>query len=351
MDNLKLNVSFLRKRVPNLTIAAKEKGLRPATVSNLCTGKTPVGRAEVRTLAALAELAECKIDDLLIRGNEVHMIETGIKALDFLAPITSGGINGFIARPGMGQLVLLAEIFFRLRKKDYTTVLLMPRFDSPNLKEVKESSSILCQDIDSAYEEIMDVRENQEVLLAVDRSLVVSGELYSLLDKLEMPEGKTITTFLIDPTGEVVDEELPYGPLDTLLIFDAELVSRKLFPAVNPVSSTSVITEGAQLNKKHLYLHQKKQKIMRRYRELRFLVSAFGLEKLQLSDKEIYHRGERLETYLTQPFFITEPFTKKEGVSVPLSVTLDDISGILDGKVDDIKTDRLFNIGSLNEVI
>ncbi|WP_042146411.1 ATP synthase subunit B [Paucisalibacillus sp. EB02] len=350
MDNIKLNVSFLRKRVPNLTIAAKEKGLRPATVSNLCTGKTPVGRAEVRTLVALAELAECKIDDLIIRDNEVQMIETGIKALDFLAPITRGGINGFIARPGMGQLVLLAEIFYRLRDKDFTTVLLIPYLDSPDLKEVKETSNILSQDTNSAYKKIIDVKENQDVVLAVDRSLVVSGEIYSLLEKLKLPKEKTITTFLIDPTGEAVDEELPYGPLDTIWHFDAELVSRKLFPAINPVSSTSVITEGAQLDKKHFNLQQRARKIMRRYRELRFLVNAFGYDKLQFPDKEIYNRGLRLESYLTQAFFVSEPFTKKNGASVSLSDTLEDVSRILDGQLDEVNNDRLLYIGSLYHI-
>src|SRR5690606_15427617 len=196
MENVKLNVSFLRRRVPNLTIAAKEKGLRPATVSNLCTGKTPVGRAEVRTLVALAELAECKVDDLLIRGNQVQMIETGIKVLDFLAPITKGGINGFIARPGMGQLVLLAEIFYRLQEKNYATVLIVHSFESPDLKELKESSNTIGENIESAYRGIMDIPENHDIALAADRSLVVSGEIYSLLEKLKLPEGTTITTFL-----------------------------------------------------------------------------------------------------------------------------------------------------------
>lgn len=351
MDNLTLNVSLLRSRVPNLTIAAKEKGLRPATVSNLCTGKTPVGRAEVRTLVALAELAECKIDDLIIRGNEVQLIETGIKALDFLAPITRGGINGFIARPGMGQIVLLAELFYRFRKKNYITILLMPNFDNPDLKEVKESSDILCQNIEDIIKELMDLTIEHDVVLAADRSLVISGDIYTLLDTLKLPEGKTITTFLFDPTGEVVDEKLPYGPLDTKLIFDAELVSRKLFPAVNPVSSTSIITEENGLDRKHLLLQQKARKIMRRYRELRFLVNAFGFEKLQLRDKDIYIRGQRLEAYLTQIFFVAEPFTKKKGTSVPLSNTLDDINRILEGQMDSVNTERLLNIGSLIEVI
>lgn len=351
MDKLKLNVSLLRSRVPNLTIAAKEKGLRPATVSNLCTGKTPVGRAEVRTLVALAELAECKIDDLIIRGNEVQMIETGIKAIDYLAPITRGGINGIIARPGMGQLVLLAEIFYRLRKKNFTTILLMPDLNSPDLKEVKETSDFLCQDIENTYKEIIELYGKQDIILAADRSLVITGEIYSLLEKLSLPEGQAITTFLIDPTGEAVDEELPYGPLETVLHFDAELLSRKLFPAINPVSSTSVIMEGAQLGQKHLTLQQKARKIMRRYRELRFLVNSFGFETLHYHDKEIYKRGERLEAYLSQRFFVAEPYTKKAGTTVSLADTIEDVHRILDGQLDDMPVEQLFYIGSLSEVM
>lgn len=350
MDNLTLNVTLLRSRVPNLTVAAKEKGLRPATVSNLCTGKTPVGRAEVRTLVALAELADCKLDDLIIRTNKVEMIETGIKSVDFLAPVTRGGINGFIARPGMGQLVLLAELFFRFQKKDYTTVLFMPNFESPDLKEVIESSDILCQKSEDVIKEVMHSTKKQDIILAADRSLVITGEIYSLLEKLQLPEGKMITTLLIDPTGEVVDEELPYGPLDTMLVFDAELVSRKRLPAVNPIFSTSIITEESELEKQHLDLLQKARKILRRYRELRFLVSAFGLDKLHDNDKQIYNRGQRLEAYLTQPFFVAEPFTKRKGTFVPLSNTLDDVHSILDGQLDQIDMNKILNIGSLVEI-
>ena len=90
MENIRLNVSLLRRRVPNLTSAARDVGLRPATVSNLCTGKIPVGRAEVRTMVALAELAQCSLDELILRGENVEMIETKIKTLDLFAPIVKG---------------------------------------------------------------------------------------------------------------------------------------------------------------------------------------------------------------------------------------------------------------------
>ncbi|GGA67814.1 ATP synthase beta subunit C-terminal domain-containing protein [Ornithinibacillus halotolerans] len=349
MENLTLNVALLRKRVPNLTVAAKEKGLRPATVSNLCTGKTPVGRAELRTIVALAELAECKIDDLIIRGHEMKMIETGIKIVDFFSPITRGGINGFIARSGMGQLVLLAEILYRLKKENYTTMLFMPDTSSPELKEVIESSDILIRNLTSAFEAIPNLNGN--VILAADKSLVATGEIYSLLDKLNAIDGLSTTTFLVDPTGEAVDEELPYGPLDSHIVFDTELISRKLFPAINPISSTSMITENNENDKKHMELLQKARKILRRYRELRFLVNAFGFDRLQFADKEIYKRGERLEAYLTQRFFVAEPYTKKKGASISLGVVLDDVNRIIDGQVDELSSEKLLYIGSLNEVM
>ncbi|GAF23001.1 ATP synthase beta chain [Bacillus sp. JCM 19047] len=81
---LRLNVAFLRKKVPNLTVAAKEIGLRPATVSNLCTGKIPLEKAEVQTLAKLASLAGCLMDDLVLSDDKLRLVETGIKAIDFL---------------------------------------------------------------------------------------------------------------------------------------------------------------------------------------------------------------------------------------------------------------------------
>src|ERR687888_2512123 len=99
-DLLRLNVPLLRRRVPNLSAAARSIGLRPATVSDLCTGKIPVGRAEVRTLVGLSTLAGCSLDDLVLRGTATGMLETGIKAVDLLAPLVRDGVAGLIARPG-----------------------------------------------------------------------------------------------------------------------------------------------------------------------------------------------------------------------------------------------------------
>lgn len=345
MEGLRLNVSLLRRRVPNLTTAAKSVGLRPATVSNLCTGKIPVGRSEVRTLVALASLAECSLDELIIRGEKIEMIETKIKTLDLFAPLAKGGTIGLVARHGMGQLVLLSELFFRLKKDDFTTILLIPNGNYPELNDVTENTDFIAHTINEVYEEIAVKGKTSEIAFAADRRNVVTGEIYDLQERLQGIGITTVTTFLVDLTGEAVDEDLPYGPLETLWQFDADLSARHKFPAVNPIYSTSSVLEGAHLDQNHLTTQQRAQKLLRRYRELRSLVNVRGLEHLPAAEIQTFKRGERLEAYLTQPFYVAEAFTGQKGESVALSDTINDVRKILDGVTDSIEADQLSYIG------
>ncbi|MDR6122023.1 F-type H+-transporting ATPase subunit beta [Bacillus sp. SLBN-46] len=343
MDHLRLNVELLRKRVPNLTVAAASVGLRPATVSNLCTGKIPLARAEVRTLVTLADLAECTVDDLIIRGLDAEMLETGIKVIDLFAPLTLGGTIGFVARPGMGQLVVLAEMFHRMNINGLETFFLKPNEDAVGLSDVINETKHVCHSVEEAFDKMVNMSK-QTIFLAADRQMVLTGEIYDLVEKLK-DAGVTPTTFLVDLRGEAVDEQDPFGPLDTLLQFDAELVSRKIYPAINPLHSTSVLIEGATLSKVHLHTQQQAKKVLRRYRELRFL----GTERIPASERETYHKGLRLEAYFTQPFLITEPFTKKKGVSVSSQTTVTDVQRILKGEMDDVEVEALFYIGQLKK--
>ncbi|HWL23801.1 MAG TPA: helix-turn-helix domain-containing protein [Ureibacillus sp.] len=347
LDDLRLNVSLLRRKVPNLTSAAKQVGLRPATVSNLCTGKIPVGRAEVRTLVALASLANCSLDDLIIRGEKIEMIETKIKTLDLFAPLAKGGTVGLVARPGMGQMVVLAELIYRLRNEGNKTVLLMPTGEHKGLDELVENVEFITNSIDETYERIAAIGGDQDIMFVADRTHVITGGILQLQEKLQGIGIHSVTTFLVDLTGEVVDEELPYGPLETLWQFDADLAARHRYPAVSPLGSTSSVLEGAHIDQEHFTIQQKALKLLRRYRELRSLVNVSGIERIPTSEIQTYQRGERLEAYLTQPFYIAEPFTKKTGESVSLQDTLKDVNEILNGAFDTKDVTELDFIGSL----
>lgn len=346
-DELQLNVPLLRRRVPNLTTAAKEAGLRAATVSNLCTGKIPVGRAEVRTLVALAALAGCSLDELIIRGSGARMIETGIKALDLLAPVVRGGTVGFVARPNMGQLVLLAECMLRLRRRGFATLFWNPGSDAPGIEHVKSQTEWTYDTQEEIYRAITELREEKDILLGVDRSKVLSGELLSLRESLKEVGARPITIALVDIQCEAVDEDVAYGPLDTLWKFDAELIGRKLYPAIDPVLSTSTVLEGAHLDAVHLATQQRARKLLRRYRELSFLVNSQGFDKISDIDLQSYRRGERLEAYLAQPFYVSEPYTNKPGEWLTLYETIEDAKRILDGEFDAIEASELCFKGRL----
>lgn len=353
-DELQLNVSLLRRRIPNLTTAARAAGLRPATVSNLCTGKIPVGRAEVRTLAILASLANCSIDELIIRGSGATMIETGVKVLDLLAPVVRGGTVGLVASYGMGQLVMLAELFNRVKRRGYTTILWEPLYEDEDKFQIKNGiadvlpqSDFICGSMEEVFERVATLRSEHDVILGADRATVISGELQVLRERLNEAGARPLTVALVDTRFNAPDEDVPYGPLDTLLRFDADLTSRGFFPAVDPVVSTSTVLEGAQLEATHLMIQQRARKLLRRYRELRFLVDNQGLEKLPETDVQTYHRGKRLEAFLTQPFYVAEPYTKKLGEWLSLQETLDSVRRIMDGAADEIEPDKLFFIGNL----
>ncbi|SEM11515.1 F-type H+-transporting ATPase subunit beta [Mesobacillus persicus] len=347
MENLRLNVPLLRRRVPNLTSAARSVGLRPATVSNLCTGKIPVGRSEVRTLVALASLAQCTLDELILRGETVEMIETKIKTLDLFAPIVKGGTVGLVARPGMGQLVVLTELFYRLTREGYKTIFLKPQENYPELSDTISEVDIVVDSIEKAFEDIKAVGGSHDVIFAADRSHVLTGEIYDLQQKIEEAGVQSVTTFLLDLKGASVDEDLPYGPLETLWQFDADLSARHKYPAVNPIYSTSSVLEGAHLDQTHLTIQQRAQKLLRRYRELRSLVNVKGIDGIPASEIQVFNRGERLEAYLTQPFYVAETFTGQKGESVELETTINDVRKIIDGGTDSKELEKLNFIGSL----
>ncbi|WP_114569730.1 ATP synthase beta subunit C-terminal domain-containing protein [Exiguobacterium flavidum] len=348
MDDLQLNVRLLRSRVPNLTVAAKGAGLRPATVSNLCTGKIPVGRAEVRTIVTLATLAKCSLDELIIRGEKKDMIQTNIKTLDLFAPIVKGGTVGLIARPKMGQLVVLIELFHRLKKEGLRTILLSPENHHPEIEDLVDLSDITARSIDEAIRALSDLSRENDVLFVADRSHVVSGDLYDLEAALPEHSKDRITTFLLDLTGGAMDEELPYGPLDTVWHFDPDLSARHLYPAVNPVLSTSSLLEGGLLDPQHVTLKLEAQKLLRRYRELRSIVQVRGIDGIPSSDQSVYARGERLEAYLTQPFYVAEDFTGIKGESVSFDETARDVRKILDGSADSLPVKSLAFTGQLS---
>lgn len=333
-DNLQLNVALLKRRVPNLTAAAQAIGLRPATVSNLCTGKVPVGRAEVRTLTALADLARVSLDELVIRNTVGTLTETGIKVVDLLAPVVRGGTLGVVAHRGVGQLVLVAEILYRLRERGFVTVLWNKENPMNSVADVACQAQHVITTLDTLCNVAEDNESGANLVIAADRSMVLSGALLSMREQIRTRGLRQPTVILADTSFQAPDEESPYGPLDTLWRFDTELASRGVLPALNPIASTSILLEGEQGEAEHVALQQRVRRVLRRFRELRPLVLAWGVDRLPTVESASFRQGALLEAFLTQWFYVAEAHSGHPGVSVTLHETLDGVRRILDGRLN-----------------
>lgn len=345
--SIRLNTHLLKRKVPNLTVAAKNVGLRPATVSNLTTGKIPIGRAEVRTLFALSKIADCTMDELIILGDETEKIETGIKIIDLFAPLVRGGTAGLVARQEMGQLVLLAELFYRMRMLNFYTLLFIPETDMKGIADVMSNVDYYSSDMNDISNKINEMNNNQDIMIGIDRSRLLSGDLNILRERISNETNSSITFIIVDTTGESVDEDFPFGPLESLWSFDMDLVTRKMFPGINPIASTSSLLENEYLDADHLTVVRHAKKILRRYKELRFIVNVFGDSKLTEKDKVIYNRGLRLEAFLTQPFYVAEKFSLKRGEWVNMQETINNVRSIIEGKNDKMEVEDLLFIGCL----
>ncbi|WML48730.1 hypothetical protein RCG23_00860 [Neobacillus sp. PS3-34] len=275
------------------------------------------------------------------------MIETKIKTIDFFAPISKGGTVGLVAKHGMGQVVVLTELFYRLKRNGYVTVLLYPQEKHQELEDLIADVDIAATSPEGIFEGISSLEKEGHIAFAADREHELSGELLKLKGKLMHSSTPDMTTFLFDLSGAAMDETLPFGKADTVWQFDAYLTSRHKFPAINPFASTSSKLDKSHQDQSHQNIKQRAQELLHQYRELQSLVEMNGLKEIPASELHIYQRGERLEAYLTQPFYVTEPYTGKKGESVDLQTTINDVRKILDGEKDSSELETLAYIGCL----
>jgi len=234
-----------------------------------------------------------------------------------------------------------------MRLSGYTTVFWKPESEDTRLNCVIDETNIICNTLEEVHEYMYSNQSDNDLLLIADRSVVLSGELFKLNKLMEELHQGEMTTILVDILGEAIDEDIPYGPLDTLVKFDVTLSRRGIYPSIDPIYSTSTMLEGERVRNEHLNVQQRARKLLRRYRELNILVNIQGEDILTGKDILTYKRGQRLEAFLSQPQYVVEDITGKNGRWVSLQDTLDDVKGILDGAYDNMEVKQLLYIGEV----
>jgi len=337
---------------------------------------------------------------LMRRSTTSEVFETGIKAIDVLAPLERGGKSGLFGGAGVGKTVLIMELIHnvighhsgvsvfcgigeRCREGEELyreiqaagvldkTVLVFGQMNEPPGSRFRVGHSAL------TMAEYFRDDARQDVLLLIDnifRFIQAGSEVSGLMGQLPSRLGyqPTLGTELADleericntATGAITSVQAVYVPADdfgdpsavhTFSHLSASIVlSRKrssegLYPAIDPLRSGSKMVTPTVVGVRHYHIAQEIRKTLAGYEELKDIIAMLGLEELSHDDRRTVHRARRLERFLTQPFFVTEQFTGQPGKLVKLEQTLDGCERILNDEFANVPEQALYMIGAIDE--
>ena len=333
---------------------------------------------------------------------KVEMFSTGIKVIDLLAPYSKGGKTGLFGGAGVGKTVLIMELIHNIAVHHggysvFAGVGERTREGNDLWLELKESGIIKKTALIygqmteppgarfrvaltglTAAEYFRD-EEGIDVLLFIDnifRFTQAGSEVSALLGRMPSAVGyqPTLATEMgelqerITSTrkGSITSVQAIYVPADdltdpapatTFAHLDATTtLSRQLFelgiyPAVDPLASTSRILDPQVVGEEHYWVARQVQTILQRYKELQDIIAILGIEELSEEDKLIVTRARKIQRFLSQPFFVAETFTSLKGVFVKVEDTIKGFKGLIEGEYDDIPEQAFYMTGTMEEVL
>lgn len=331
----------------------------------------------------------------------VEMLETGIKVIDLLEPYARGGKIGLFGGAGVGKTVLIQEMIHNIAMEHggysvFTGVGERSREGNDLWNEMKASgvfdkTALVFGQMNESPGVRMRValtgltmaeyfrdRENKDVLLFVDniyRFVQAGSEVSTLLGRMPSAVGYQPTLaeemgalqerITSTKNGSVTSVQAVYVPaddltdpapattfshLDATTVLSRKIAEQGIYPAVDPLESTSRILEEDIVGAEHYRIARAVQEILQKYNDLRDIIAILGMEELSDEDRIIVNRARKVQRFLSQPMFVAEKFTGIAGAYVPISETLRGFDAILEGKTDNIPEAAFFNVGTLDDV-
>ena len=331
----------------------------------------------------------------------VEILETGIKVIDLLAPYAKGGKIGLFGGAGVGKTVLIQELISNIATEHggysiFTGVGERSREGNDLWTEMGESgvlakTALVFGQMNEPPGARMRVAETgltmaeyfrdekkQDVLLFIDnifRFTQAGSEVSALLGRMPSAVGyqPTLATEmgelqeLIASTknGSVTSVQAVYVPaddltdpapattfahLDATTVLSRKIVEQGIYPAVDPLESSSRILEADIVGEEHYEVARKVQEALQKYKELQDIIAILGMEELSDEDKTVVFRARKIQKFLSQPFHVAENFTGIKGVYVPVKETIRGFKAILDGEMDEYPENAFFNVGTIEDV-
>ena len=335
------------------------------------------------------------------QSTSTEMLETGIKVVDLLCPYQKGGKIGLFGGAGVGKTVLIQELIRNIATEHggysvFTGVGERTREGNDLYHEMMDSGVIEKTTMVfgqmneppgarmrvgltglTMAEYFRDVKK-QDVLLFIDnifRFVQAGSEVSALLGRMPSAVGyqPTLATDLGElqeriastTKGSITSVQAVYVPaddltdpapattfshLDATTVLSRKIVEQGIYPAVDPLESTSRILEPDVVGEEHYTVARRVQEVLQKYKELQDIIAILGMEELSDEDKLTVYRARKVQRFLSQPFFVAENFTGTPGRFVPVKETIEGFKAILDGEMDDYPEAAFFNVGNIDDV-
>ena len=333
---------------------------------------------------------------------DVEILETGIKVIDLLTPYVKGGKIGLFGGAGVGKTVLIQELITNVANVHggysiFTGVGERSREGNDLWNEMKESgvinkTALVFGQMNEPPGARMRVAEtgltmaeyfrdvaNQDVLLFIDnifRFVQAGSEVSALLGRMPSAVGyqPTLATdvgalqerIASTKNGSITSVQAVYVPaddltdpapattfahLDATTVLSRKIAEKGIYPAVDPLESSSRILEADTVGEEHYNVARRVQEYLQRYKELQDIIAILGMEELSEEDKTTVYRARKIEKFLSQPFHVAETFTGLKGVYVPVAETVKGFKAIINGEFDDVPEAAFFNAGTIEDVL
>ena len=330
------------------------------------------------------------------------MLETGVKAIDLIAPFTRGGKIGAYGGAGVGKTVIIMELIRNIANehKGYSvfagvgersregndlwhemqdsgvlssTALVFGQMnESPGVRLRVGMTGLtmaeyfrdeMNQDvllfIDNIYRYILAGMEVSALLgrmpSAVGYQPTLSTEMGDLQERITSTKKGSITSFqaIYVPADDYTDPGVAttFGHLDAVIALERSIAARGIFPAVDPLASSSRALDPLIVGQDHYDAARGVQAVLQQYKDLQDIIAILGMDELSEEQQVTVRRAQRIENFLSQPFFVAQQFTGREGRYVPITETVRGFKEILEGKHDDISVQDFYMAGGIDEVV
>ncbi len=362
-------------------------------------GKAIDGKPEIKskTTSSIHRAAPA----LSEQNTKTEILETGIKVIDLIAPITKGGKVGLFGGAGVGKTVVITELIRNIAAEhggysifagvgertregndlyhemqdsgvlDKTALVFGQMNEPPGARQrvaltgltmaehFRDQGSDVLLFIDNIFRFTQAGSEVSALLgripSAVGYQSTLASEMGQLQERITSTNKGSVTSVqaVYVPADDLTDPApaTTFAHLDSTVTLSRPLSELGIYPAVDPLDSTSTILDPLIVGEEHYNVARGVQKVLQRYKELQDIIAILGMDELSEDDKKIVARARKIQRFLSQPFHVAEIFTGLPGQYVPLEQTIKDFKAILDGKHDDLPEQAFYMKGTLEQVI